>query len=202
MAMPLRLSQRGPDRRFFSRRRLSRNPTGTVQLTKATKVKPHRAIRKTCRWCKVWHSRSKHAGHGFGAYLRTHRRARLAASMPTAQQVFNALLEDEAKRRLEEMVTMHQAGAVEMTGRTKVVDDKVVGRFGGRFSDLFPELAAFDRTPAALIRSIRSPRHTALQAALHGAVLDFIEEQHGDDILTWMDQHPADAIEFYQERAA
>jgi ribosomal protein S14 len=39
---------------------------------KARRVKAHKRLRKTCKYCGRVHSLSKHRFHGKGAYARTH----------------------------------------------------------------------------------------------------------------------------------
>lgn len=158
-------------------------------------IAPHKAIRRSCRWCKVRHTRKQHYGHGVGAYLRTHPGVRYLRSMPKAQDVFDWLVVQEAQQRLGDIVREHQAGAVELTGRTRVDEGgAVLGRFGGRFADLFPELADFPQGPAAIVRSIQSPRRTQLQRDIAATVANFVDQEHGDDIKAWMHAHPMDAV--------
>jgi len=37
-------------------------------------VKPHKKIRRTCKWCRKFHAFHTHAFHGYGSYKRTHKK--------------------------------------------------------------------------------------------------------------------------------
>ena len=160
-------------------------------------VAAHKALLRSCRWCSRTHSKKQHLAHGIGSYLRTHPGLEFFRRMPSAQDVYDWLIKEEVKNRLKAIVQEQKTGVVELTGKTKVVAGEVVGRFAGRFSDIFPELAHLTQGPAAIVRSIQSKRKTALQKQIKGSIADFIEDEQGEEIKGWMAAHPREAVESF-----